>query len=125
MLYLEPGKEALFFKDFKQILDHKRDRPSEKTKSAKPKKLKETPQKKTISFSYKDKFELEHIEENILTAESEVELLNEKIQDPDIINNMEKMETVCSQLKTAQETVQSLYDRWEILEQKKSDAQQD
>jgi len=125
MLYLEPGKEALFFKDFKQILDHKRDRPSQKTKSAKPKKLKETPQKKTISFSYKDKFELEHIEENILTAESEVEVLNERIQNPEIISDMAKMETVCSQLKTAQETVQSLYDRWEILEQKKSDAQQD
>ncbi|MBU1341986.1 MAG: ABC-F family ATP-binding cassette domain-containing protein [Proteobacteria bacterium] len=116
ILYLDPGFEALFFKDFNQILNHRQ------ALIEKPKKIKKAEENKThaaISFSYKDKYELDHIEEKILSAENEVEALSGKIQQPEIINSPENMRHHCSLLKEAQEQVHALYERWEYLEQKK------
>ncbi|MFH2091653.1 MAG: ABC-F family ATP-binding cassette domain-containing protein [Pseudomonadota bacterium] len=118
MLYLEPGKEPQFFKDFEQILAWKNQPVTKKPMSSS---LKKTSQKSSkISFSFKDKYELEHIEETILTAENEVQFLTQKIQEPEILNNRNEMDQYCLKLKDAQEKVHTLYDRWEKLEQKKS-----
>ena len=48
-----------------------------------------------------------------------VEKLTHKIQDPEIINNPEKMKLFCSKLEQSQEQVSILYERWELLENKK------
>ncbi len=120
ILYLEQEKEVRFFKDFKQIMAHRNEKKAVKTsKISKPKKEKP---KTTVSFSFKDKYELEHIEEKILDAESEVEDLSQRIQDPDIVRDADKMKHYCSLLKNSQEQVHHLYERWERLEQKKQDA---
>jgi len=116
ILYLESGSDALFFKDFNQIMSHRQN------KVKKPKKMKKSQQKRaksSINFSYKDKYELDHIEEKILAAEDEVQLLSDKIQVPEIMTVPEKMKECCSLLKLAQEDVHHLYERWEYLEEKK------
>ncbi len=125
MLYLNPGEDGLFFRSFEQILKH-RSQTSKKTEKIKKKsETKQRPQSDHVKtrLSYKDQYELDHIEEKILDAENEAAGYEEKIQDPDIINDLEQMSRYCSRLETAQEKVRTLYDRWEALEQKKSDAQ--
>lgn len=122
MLYLDPGKESLFFKDFSQIMAHRNLSLPQKAKKIKEKPARPKPQK--THFSYKDKFELDHIEDHILNAEAIVEQLTQQVQDPETANDREKMETACSELKAAQETVQNLYDRWQDLEQKKAGSEQ-
>lgn len=121
ILYLEPGTKPEFFKDFNQIMNHRK-KIQEKPK--KNKKAKETKTKKTISFSYKDKYELEHIEEKILGAEEDVEQLSKKLQLPETINNSETMNDCCSKLELAQEKAHALYERWEYLEKKSLDAKE-
>jgi len=119
ILYLDPKVKADFFKDFNQILNY---RQTSFNKPKKAKKKQDYTNRKPIVFSYKDKYELEHIEEKILAAEEEVELLSDKIQHPQIISNPEQMKHYCALLKKEQEKVHSLYDRWEHLELKKTDA---
>ena len=117
ILYLDHGKEAQFFKNFDQILQYrKKNSPGKQQKSNKNIKKKESVPK---AFTYKEKYELEHIEEKILKQEELVETLTHKIQEPEIINNPEKMKLFCSRLEKAQEQVNALYGRWEYLEAKK------
>ncbi|MCK5162777.1 MAG: ABC-F family ATP-binding cassette domain-containing protein [Desulfobacula sp.] len=116
ILYLDPFAEAKFFKNFDQIMKYRQ------TILEKPKKIKKINQNKKqipMAFSYKDKYELEHIEEKILKAEDEVQLFSDKIQEMETINTPEKMKRYCSLLKQAQEQVHDLYERWEFLEDKK------
>ena len=116
ILYLDPGSKAKFFKDFNQILAYRQNILE------KPKKIKKTIKNKrhaSIAFSYKDKYELDHIEEKILNAEQDVQLLSDKIQEPEIMNTPEQMKHYCSLLKQAQEKAHHLYERWEYLEEKK------
>lgn len=121
LLYLNPEQESRFFKDFDQIIKYRNSSivKPEKTDKKSAKQKNKTP----INFSYKDKFELDHIEEKIQTSETEVETLTSKIQDPDIINNREKMAHYCLKLEQAQASVSELYDRWDYLEQKKEMAE--
>lgn len=116
ILYLDPGCDAVFFKDFNQILSHRKALTEKPVKVKKPEKKK---QSASLTFSFKDKYELDHIEEKILQAEKEVELISDQIQQPEIINNPEKMREHCSRLEKAQESVHLLYERWEYLEGKK------
>ena len=121
ILYLDPNAEARFFKDFNQIMNYRQ------TLGEKPKKIKKSAENKkqpSKTFSYKDKYELDHIEEKILAAEAEIKSLSAKIQQPEIIRNPEEMKTCCSLLEQSQKQAQSLYERWEDLEAKKTSADQ-
>ena len=121
ILFLDPDGEPGFFQNFNQILKYK----AEKVKTDKPsvpKKEKSRPSG-AILFSFKDKYELDHIEERILAAEAVVEQLSLAIQQPEILTNAQKMKDNCLRLKQAQEKVHILYDRWDILERKKSDSE--
>ncbi len=119
ILYLDPTAEAKFFKNFHQIMNFR------KTLNEKPKKIKKSSENKKSDgnkkqaskiFSYKDKYELDNIEEKILTEEANIESLSRKIQLPEIVKNPEKMKHYCSILKQSQETANHLYERWETLE---------
>ncbi len=119
ILYLDPTADAHFFANFDQVIKHRQ------SLTGKPEKTKKNERKKPaqmIGFSFKDKFELDHMEEKILEAETEVEDISIKIQDIDVIADIEKMNHFCSLLKNAQEKVQMLYERWESLEAKKKDS---
>lgn len=122
ILYLDPGAPPAFYRDFSQILKAREQkaaaqRDADKKKSPPPGAAKAPQPKKT--FSFKDKFELEHMEENILEAESRVEELTQKIQDPEVIADAPLMADTCSQLQEAEKKVEDLYTRWEILEEKR------
>jgi len=117
ILYLDSVGEAHFFKNFDQILHYRQKSISEKQQKT----IKTVKKKKSapISFTYKEKYELENIEEKILEQEEMVEKLTRKIQEPGIVNNPEKMKLFCSKLEQSQEEVNTLYERWEFLENKK------
>jgi len=91
-----------------------RTKEKNKKKTTKP-----APAKKRL-FSFKDKYELEHIEEKILDAEQRVEDLSEDVQHPDVIQDTDLLADTCKKLEQAQSVVQSLYSRWEELEEKKA-----
>jgi len=126
ILYLDPAADAAFYKDFNQILkartlQKQSSRKKNSASSAKP------PPKKPFGskpvFSYKDKYALEHMEEKILAAEAHVQSLHNKIQDPDFAAQVAQMTRACQELEKAENQVQDLYNRWQMLEQKKADAQ--
>ncbi len=124
ILYLDPQQGAQFYKDFDQVLAARQaglepvkkisEKPVEKPKPAREK----------SRFSFKDKYELEHIEEHILEAEEQARALTLKIQEPEVLNDLALMTDTCSQLEKAEALVQELYARWEILEEKKAAAEE-
>ncbi|MCP4722046.1 MAG: ATP-binding cassette domain-containing protein, partial [Desulfobacteraceae bacterium] len=120
ILYLDPNIGARFYKDFNQILTS-RETAQEAVKTSSQKKPgKKRVEKQKPSFSYKDKYELEHIEEIILEGEARVLELTEKVQEPQVIKDPVLMTQICSQLEKAESKVQELYSRWEVLEDKKT-----
>lgn len=123
ILYLDPAAGAQFYKDFNQILTSREALQKPTKKSLQKNIPKKNLPKGKSSFSYKDKYELEHIEEKILEGEARVETLTEKIQAPEVIRDTALMTDICSQLERSESKVQKLYARWERLEDKKADAE--
>ncbi|MCF8092983.1 MAG: ABC-F family ATP-binding cassette domain-containing protein [Desulfotignum sp.] len=124
MLFLDPDSTPAFYKDFNQILKAgTRHKPPAKKQTVSFAGPASPSPKSSILFSFKDRFELEHMEETILAAEQTVAHLNAKIQNPEIMAQPRVLAGFCRDLEQAQQNVQSLYTRWQILEQKKSDAQ--
>ncbi|MCW8800848.1 MAG: ABC-F family ATP-binding cassette domain-containing protein [Desulfobacter sp.] len=122
MLYLDNTETPKFYRDFSQILKARAAREKARQPVAEKNKKKATkpaPAKKRL-FSFKDKYELEHIEEKILDAEQRVEDFSEQVQQPDVIQNPALLTDTCKKLEQAQSLVQSLYSRWEELEEKKA-----
>lgn len=70
-------------------------------------------------LTYKDQYELDHIEEKILNAETEVATYESQTQELAVIQDAEKMKEVCEKLLKAQKEVERLYARWQELEEKK------
>jgi len=122
MLYLDNTETPKFYRDFGQILKARtaREKPlrlvAEKSKKEA---TKPSPAKKRL-FSFKDKYELENIEEKIMDAEQRVEDFSEQIQHPDVIQDSALLTDTCENLEQAQSLVQELYSRWEELEEKKA-----
>jgi ATP-binding cassette subfamily F protein uup len=72
-------------------------------------------------LTWKEKKELETIEEDILKAESEVERIEAIFSAPDFFEKFaEQTKELNEELSQAKEEVQNLYDRWEELESKQS-----
>jgi ATP-binding cassette subfamily F protein uup len=122
ILYLNPNSKAEFYRDFNQVLKA-RETSQEPGKKQIQKPLEEKKPKAKPVFSYKDKYELEHMEEQILAAEELAQDLTKKIQEPRTINDPSLMTDICSQLEKAESKVQKLYARWEVLEEKKADSE--
>jgi ATP-binding cassette subfamily F protein uup len=96
----------------------------EKEKKSAKRKPKEEPsggtkEDKKKKFSYKHRFELEKIEENIVLAENEVKKLEAEVSEPSLAKDPERMTAVCRMLGEAQKRVEELYTRWEELESMK------
>ncbi|HCY88359.1 MAG TPA: ABC transporter ATP-binding protein, partial [Desulfobacteraceae bacterium] len=129
MLYLDKGKPPAFYRDFGQIMKARQadqDRVGKPPKAQIEKKSAEKKKPKSkIAFSYKDKYELEHIEENILDAEACAAELTEKVQSPEVLADPALLTDLCAQLDKAESKVQELYTRWEALEEKKAAAEGD
>ena len=72
------------------------------------------------SLSYKDKQELDRMEESILAAESRVESLQAKLNDPALSADASALAACWKDIESAKAAVESLYARWTELEAKKS-----
>ena len=127
MLYLEPGVQPEFYRNFDQIMasrqareDAAREERAARTAAKAAKANKPTAAKK--AFSYKDKFELEQIEGKILEAEETAAHWEAQVADPDTMADPARLAKACAELEKAQSQVQTLYDRWEVLEEKKAAA---
>ncbi len=123
ILYLDPNADAQFYKDFNQILTMRQALLEPVKKVSKKSAPKKNAARVKSNFSFKDKYELEHIEAHILEGEALVEQLTKQVQEPESIKDPGLMTKICSQLETAETTVQELYARWEILEDKKAAAE--
>lgn len=124
ILYLQKGEAPVFYRDFNQILKARQDREDTARKPSKPQEF--TPrekQKVRTGLTYKDQYELDHIEEKILAAEEIVAGLTDQVQDPDVVSRPEELTRICQDLEAAESDVQRLYDRWERLEEKKARAE--
>ena len=86
--------------------------------SQKPKDKKaETVLKGKLTFV--EKKELEQIEEKIGELEAEVQKLNRSLESPEIAENPEQLQLICSQVALAENRIEQAYLRWEELEKKR------
>lgn len=102
--YLEKqrGREAVLAAAKPKPVKKRRERRDE----GKPRKLK-----------WKEERELEGMEENILEAESKIEEIESKLNDPSFfIEHSEEAVGLAKDLETRKTEVQALYERWEELE---------
>jgi ABC transport system ATP-binding/permease protein len=137
MLFLDPDSPPAFYKNFSQIFSaatrkspgSQKPEPASKSESesgapSASKAVSETRSApgSALVFSFKDKYELEHMEETILKAEARVTDLSARVQDPEIMADPIQLADICRDLEKAEARVQELYTRWDELEQKKADA---
>jgi len=91
--------------------------PEKKNVKKKKGKVKPAP-KKTKKLTYKERLELEAMEETILTAEEDLDACKLKVEDPEITSNPAELVTWCNRLQESQGKVDSLYSRWDDLEKR-------
>ncbi len=114
--------ETAWYADYRQWLNAC---PSNNT-NAKAKKKSETlpnkspRKKKTARLTYMEQREYETIEERIAASEEKVATLQEKLNQPEIAADITQLAECWEQLETAKNTVDTLYARWDELEQKKN-----
>ncbi len=120
ILYLDGQGNADIFADYTQCLSRKKEiqKKQQPVKKDPPAKKKNAPP----VFSFNDKFELENIEEKILSAETIAAKIESKTKDSDLVNHPEKMNLLYTDLTRAQEKIDRLYARWEELEALKAAA---
>ena len=69
-------------------------------------------------LGYREKKELESMEERILEAEAGLDQCREMVEDPEVMKKPEELATWCTRLREQQEQVDALYARWEELEER-------
>ncbi|MDC3378905.1 ABC-F family ATP-binding cassette domain-containing protein [Planctomycetota bacterium] len=75
-----------------------------------------------LGLNYKERRELEAMEDTIGAAEERVASLEARVADPAVMNDHVAVGEAYTELDTAQKHVDALYARWEELEAKKADA---
>jgi ABC transport system ATP-binding/permease protein len=100
-----------WLKDYQKI--KKENKPAKDKQKTKNRPANQGKRKK---LSFKEQFELDHIEENIQKAEEELNHIREKIQDPKVMAQPKEMNALCEQLNQRQADVDNMYARWEELE---------
>jgi ATP-binding cassette subfamily F protein uup len=76
--------------------------------------------KRNGRLSYMDQREYDQIEETITAEEERVELLQKKMESPEIVSNPDGLAECWQELEVTQAKVEQLYNRWDELEGKKS-----
>lgn len=126
LAFEEDGRVHFSEGNYNYYLEKKKLRTSSTTKEAKLAKEKYKKEPKAIrKLTWKEKKELEDVENNILNAESDVEVIEAIFSAPDFFERYaEQTKELNKKLELAKEKVQALYDRWEELETIKSQAEQ-
>ena len=93
---------------------------SRKKNNSKPEKA-ATQKSSKGRLSYMDQREYDQIEEIISAEENKVELLQKKMELPEIVTNPDELTQCWQDLEAAQLEVERLYSRWDELEEKKNE----
>jgi len=117
LLFLEGSGDTAFFSDYAQWFQgqeakHIKTLPAQKAIPHKKNKLQTQEQKQ----SYEEKKELSRIGKKIEKAEEQLEARKEALNDPAVASNPERLLDLSAELKAAEEKVEQLYQRWEVLE---------
>lgn len=119
LLALDGRGGAEFYADYAQWetaqAESKTAKPTEKPKSAQESPITPLKPKK---LSFKERFEIDHMEETILKAEEALAGAQVAMSDPTVMSDPVRLQEVCARLKDAQERVDGLYARWEELDGK-------
>ena len=108
---------ATHFADHSQWLANLKELAAEKKRS---KQKTEKTRENVRKLTYKEQQELQKIEGVIQKAEQKVEQLQAVAQSPELMNEQEKLQEACARLQEAQDKVETLYERWEKLEEIRS-----
>lgn len=107
---LGEGNEQQLFADYDQWA---------KACAPKPRQIKlekkERESRQTSKMSYKEKKELEGMEEAVLEAEEKLEELQRQADDPSLVSHPEKSLEHFEKMGQAQKHVEELYERWQLL----------
>lgn len=114
---------ALYFADYQQWLEHldelQREKGKEIIKERDQPARKKEGRKQAGRLSYKDQREFDQMEDKILHAEELHENLQRKIQSPEIASDPLKLGECWEKLEEITLTIETLYNRWSELEEKK------
>lgn len=126
ILHLDGCGETALYADVSQCLADKNNADSIEKKSSpsdvSTPKAKGTPSSPLKKLTYRDQFEFDQIEANILKAETALHDLKAKLEDPEMQTQSQKLTEICGQIATAQASVDTLYARWEELEKKRGES---
>ncbi len=75
---------------------------------------------KLKKLSFKEKFELENIEAKIQGLEQDLGILEAEAQKPETVSNASKVQDVYEKISKTQKEIETLYDRWAVLEKRSS-----
>ncbi len=135
ILYLDSARGHGFFRNIAQVMAFRNEKQPQKNslpeKSGNPENCEKKISKSSLrsrpgnGFTYTEQHELDQMEEKILNAETTVQQWEEKLKGKDVMENPELLADICNHLETAQSQVDSLYARWEELEEKRHKANQD
>lgn len=119
--------EVAFYADYHQWLNEVKSAPAEALDGSRGKPLKHSStdageskkRPKSGKLSYLDQREYDQLEGKIEGAEVHQEQLEERLNDPALAADPEKLEECWQELEAVKKEIEILYDRWEELESKK------
>lgn len=114
-----PGKMPLLadYRQWELFLKEETAVAEEKLVEKKVEKPEATPPKGT-KMSFKEKKELEQMEESIVVAEKKIAELEEMLQECTNQNKLQEMQQICQKLDEAHKHLDNLFHRWQELEAK-------
>lgn len=123
VLGFDGGGQVSFYADYEQWLADlkgakKSAAPAQSVKGMAG--SKKTSPNKAGKLSYMDQREYEQIEEKITEGEEAQERLQALMDSPETAADPQQLESVWADLEQAKEEVEALYERWDVLEEKKA-----
>jgi len=115
ILALEDFGRTAFFSDYTQW-QQTREAKAAPAAASKPGRQKKDRPAKALALRYEEKKELRRIEKKIEKAEAELEQARHALHDPAVASDPERLLALSEALEEAEEKVNRLYQRWEVLE---------
>ncbi|MCI5072330.1 ABC-F family ATP-binding cassette domain-containing protein [bacterium] len=115
----EEEGQLIRFESYLQWQDWKEQQ--KKQHQAKLEQAKQTQKKRSnnvLKMSYKESYELEHIEEKILEKEAQLESVKTDLASDAVVSNPEKLIELSKQQESLESEVESMYQRWAELDEK-------
>jgi len=114
--------KAEYFADYEQWLDMLQERERQEIAAAKPAPAaqeKSATKSKSGKLSYMDQREYDQMEEKILELEERLEELQRLMADPEVMADPDQLQKYWQEQQELQAETDTLYDRWNELEQRK------